>query len=107
MIVGLTRIRRKFSSILVEGGHRRNFAASAVALAADELFDAAVSFVVAHLDGRMLGEIGRGRMASMAMPAELGESSTESFRSISIGTSPKRRPSTRMNAILLSSCHGT
>jgi hypothetical protein len=40
------------------GLHNRVFAASAVALAADELFDAAVSFVVSHLDGRMLGEIG-------------------------------------------------
>src|SRR5438132_11160760 len=42
---------------------------SAVALAADELFDAAVGFVVAHLDGRMLGEIGGGRIEDAADPA--------------------------------------
>src|SRR2546423_14654123 len=47
------------------------------------------------------------RIASMATPAEFGESATESFRSISIGTSPKSRPSTRIKAILLSSCQGT
>src|SRR5215471_9613211 len=33
-----------------------------ISFAADELFDAAVSFVVAHLDGRMFGEIGGGRV---------------------------------------------
>ena len=33
------------------------------------MFDAAVSFVVAHLDGRMLGEIGGGRIEDAADPA--------------------------------------
>src|SRR4029453_12372918 len=47
------------------------------------------------------------RIASIATPAEFGESSTESFTSISIGTSPNSRPSTRIKAILLSSCQGT
>src|SRR5439155_1660752 len=36
------------------------------------------------------------RIASMTMPAELGESSTDSLRSSSIGMSPKRRPSARI-----------
>src|SRR5947199_317840 len=40
-------------------------------------------------------------------PAELGESSTESLMSSSMGTSPKSLPSARIKAILLSSCHGT
>src|SRR5205823_13851201 len=35
---------------------------SALAFAANELLDAAIGFVVGHLDGRMFGEIGRGRM---------------------------------------------
>src|SRR5205823_11887963 len=47
------------------------------------------------------------RIASIATPAELGESSTESLISISIATSPKSRPSARIKAILLSSCQGT
>ncbi len=34
--------------------------------AADELFDAAIGFVVGHLHGRMLGEIGRGGMQHAA-----------------------------------------
>ena len=40
-----------------------------VSFAADELFDAAVSFVVAHLNGRMFGEIGGGRIENAADPA--------------------------------------
>src|SRR5205807_9768464 len=39
---------------------------SALALAADELLDAAVGFVVGHLHGRMLGKIGGGRMQHTA-----------------------------------------
>src|SRR2546423_11548182 len=45
------------------------FAALAVALAADELFDAAVSFVVGHLDGWMLGEKRGRRIEDAADPA--------------------------------------
>src|SRR2546423_13862447 len=41
----------------------------AVTLAADELFDAAVGFVVGHLDGRMLGEKRGGRIEDAADPA--------------------------------------
>src|SRR6266853_5784870 len=41
----------------------------AVALAADELLDAAVRFVVGHLDGRMLGKIGGGGMQYAPDPA--------------------------------------
>src|SRR6266699_7313378 len=39
---------------------RRLALPSALALAADELLDAAVGFVVGHLHGRMLGKIGGG-----------------------------------------------
>src|SRR5438270_7544376 len=44
----------------------RHSLGSILALAADELFDAAVSFVVGHLDGRVLGEKGGGRMQDAA-----------------------------------------
>ena len=37
----------------------------------------------------------------------VGESWTDNLSSSSNGTSPKPRPSIRMNATLLSSCHGT
>src|SRR5262249_20048989 len=47
------------------------------------------------------------QIASVAEAAEFGESLTDSCKSISIGTSAKRRASARMNAILLASCHGT
>src|SRR5207249_316742 len=60
------KLARSHSS---EGDISGDCAASAVALAADELFDAAVSFVVAHLDGRMLGKIGGGRIEDPADPA--------------------------------------
>src|SRR5438128_2395912 len=40
--------------------------ASAFAVAANELFDAAMGFVVGHLDGRMLGEKRGGRMQDAA-----------------------------------------
>src|SRR5438552_12238486 len=40
----------------------RNGSASAIPLAADELLDAAISFVVGHLHGRMLGTISGGGM---------------------------------------------
>src|SRR6266536_2824215 len=43
--------------------------ALAVALAADELLDAAVGFVVGHLHGRMLGEVGGGGMEHPANAA--------------------------------------
>ena len=49
----------------------------------------------------------RASMASIATPAELGESSTESLSSIFIATSPKSLPSMRMKQTLLSFCHGT
>jgi hypothetical protein len=55
-----------FRQVRVRGDMAKSLAASAVALAADELFDAAVSFVVAHLDGRMLGKIGGGRIEDAA-----------------------------------------
>src|SRR5713226_8760796 len=42
---------------------------SAIALAADELFDAAMGFVVGHLHGRMLGEISGGGMQHSANAA--------------------------------------
>src|SRR4029453_4499039 len=42
---------------------------SAVALAADELLDAAIGFVVGHLHGRMLREIGGKEMKNPADPA--------------------------------------
>ena len=47
------------------------------------------------------------RSASMTTPALLEESSTERRSSISTGASPNPRPSSRMKATLLSSCHGT
>jgi len=47
------------------------------------------------------------RMASIATPAELGESSTERRSSRSMGTLPKSLPSMRMKQTLLSFCHGT
>ena len=47
------------------------------------------------------------RMASMTIPAELGESSTDKRTSIFIGTSPKWRLSIRMKATLLSLSQGT
>jgi len=47
------------------------------------------------------------RMASMMMPAELGESSTDRRRSRCMGTLPKSRPSMRMKATLLSFCQAT
>ena len=46
-------------------------------------------------------------IASMTMPAELGESQTSSLYSRLSGTSPKFRPSRRMNAHLRSSSHAT
>src|SRR5439155_15176535 len=39
---------------------------SALAFAADELLDAAIRFVVGHLNRGMLGKIGRGRMQDAA-----------------------------------------
>ena len=50
------RIRPKIFYLTYSGG----VDPSAVSFAADELLDAAVSFVVGHLDGRMLGEISGG-----------------------------------------------
>ena len=47
------------------------------------------------------------RMASIATPALLGESSTQSRSSRFIGTSPKPRHSMRMKQTLLSFCQGT
>ena len=46
-------------------------------------------------------------MASMAQPAEFGESSTLKRSSKFIGTSPKTRPSILKKQILLSFCQGT
>ena len=42
---------------------------SAIALAADKLLDAAIGFVVRHLDGGMFGEIGGCRMQYATDPA--------------------------------------
>src|SRR6266851_2528758 len=42
---------------------------SAIALPANELLDAAIRFVVGHLDGRMLGKIGGGGMQHAPDPA--------------------------------------
>lgn len=39
---------------------------STIALAPDELFDAAIGFIVGHLDGRMFGEIGGRGMQDAA-----------------------------------------
>jgi hypothetical protein len=68
-----TRWQEMSLSVELPGGHRfrlkdgvGKFLALPVALAADELFDAAVSFVVAHLDGRMLREISRRRIEDAA-----------------------------------------
>ena len=47
------------------------------------------------------------RKASMMMPALFGESHTSSLYSRFNGTSPKLRPSSRMNAHLRSSSHST
>ena len=47
------------------------------------------------------------RIASIATPAELGESSTDRRSSRFIGTSPNKRPSMRRKQTLLSFCHGT
>ena len=43
----------------------------------------------------------------MMMPAEFGESQTSSLYSSDSGTSPKLRPSSRMNAHLRSSSQAT
>src|SRR5215467_9814734 len=44
------------------GAVKQRCAESALSVAANELFDAAVRFVVCHLHGRMLGKIGGGGM---------------------------------------------
>jgi len=68
----MTKIRRRKTQGARDQQFSRGanlFSALAVALAADELFDAAVGFVVGHLDGRMLGEISGGRIEDAADPA--------------------------------------
>src|SRR6266498_3042381 len=58
--------RRK---ILLEKSRRVKRAALALAFAADELLDAAIRFVVGHLNRGMFGEIRRGRMQHAANAA--------------------------------------
>ena len=62
----ICKIGRKFPADQLPEELRSYRFASAFAFAADELFDAAISFVVGHLYGRMLGKIGGGGMQHAA-----------------------------------------
>src|SRR5437667_6147907 len=62
------RRKRQLNSLpyLTRHETRRLAGALSIALAADELLDAAVGFVVGHLHGRMLGKEGGGGMEDAA-----------------------------------------